>query len=196
MAITNMTTTISIADSVSSSMKPSATDGEFLGQIQWTNDADPALVRAAGAGDRTAFWAVISKQVFGLGTRANRRKVHERRCAAAMSLWAATDPSPLAEVWNELGKKWESARDSALSHRTQKKNKFASQSIGEPVFTAIKISRKMTSALADWLESPDSQSPSPREVLILAEMLRMVGKSLPAKLGVPPQLFPQFFKMY
>ncbi len=173
------------AESLSAPLKDASSEAEFLRRIPWTDDADSDLTDAAKDGDLKAFWAALAKHSFGLGPRANRPKVHERRTAIAMSLWAMPERTPLANVWKDLAERMETARESALAHRARKKQKSSSEEAnGQIALAEIKIPRKQISALSDWVESPQSKTPSAFELLILAELLRMVGPMLPVKLGV------------
>ncbi len=172
---------ITLAEPIATADQNAASDAEFLQQIPWTHEADGPLVKAARAGALKPFWNRLAAQVFGLGPRAGRKKVLERRDAAAMSLWGLSETTPLAAIWSELAGRWESARQSAVTHRTRKKNKSADNGAA----AAIKVPRKQIAALNDWLESLQNASPSAAEQLILAEMLRLAGSSLPAKVGVP-----------
>ena len=176
---------LTVAELVTSSMRQAASDAEFLREIPWTNAVEPALAKAAKNGDLESFWDLLTKQVFGLGTRALRKKVGERRYRLGMSLWAVPETS-LSKVWTELAARLESARQAEITHRTRKKNKSASEETNGQAFAeTIKIPRRLSSALTDWLESPNAQTPSAGELLILLELLRFAGSSLPAKLGVP-----------
>ncbi len=167
-------------------------DAEFLKQIPWTAEAEPALTKAAAKGDLKGFWSELTQTGFGLGPRASRKKVHDRRYAAAMSLWsqASFEQTPtearLAGVWTEIAQRLDAARLAAASHQTSKKNKTSLQSKnGQAGKSAIKLPRKLVSALGNWLESAAGQAPSAWELLMLADLLRQAGDSLPAKVGVP-----------
>ena len=186
------TTLITLAEPVSLAMLSEMADAEFLKQIQWTAAADPALAKAALKGDLKAVWSALTITEFGLGPRADRKKVHDRRCTAAMSLWSqpSFEQSPaeakLAGVWTEIAKRLDAGRLAAASHQTSKKNKTsAGGKNGYADKTAVKIPRKLSSALGAWLDSAAGQAPTAWELVMLADLLRQAGGSLPAKVGIP-----------
>ena len=185
-------TLMNLAEPVSPAMSQDASDAEFLAQIQWSAEADSALTKSATAGNLKTFWSVLTKNEFGLGAKADRKKVHDRRYAAAMSLWSqpSFEQSPseamLAGVWTLIAQRLDAARQAAASHQTSKKNKSSSgDKNGQVAKTAIKIPRKLVSALGNWLDSVLGQPPSAWELLMLTDLLRQAGGSLPAKVGIP-----------
>jgi hypothetical protein len=173
------------AESLSFSLRQASSEAEFLRQIPWRDDADADLVDAAREGNLKAFWEALGRECFGLGSRANRSKVHERREAVAMSLWGITEETPLVGTWKELALRLEAARESGTEHRAKKKQKSArEEQNGRVVLAEIKVPRKHLATLTDWVEAAKNQAPTADEALILAELLRMAGPLLPAKLGV------------
>ncbi len=122
---------MTLAEPVSFDTLHETSDAEFLAQIQWSAEADPVLIKAATAGNPKTFWSLLTKNDFGLGPRADRKKVHERRYAAAMSLWSQSsfeqtpNEAMLAGVWTEIAKRLDAARQAAASHQTSKKTKIA-----------------------------------------------------------------------
>lgn len=183
-------TQITLAEPMSITVGQDTSDAEFLQQIQWTAEADDSLRQAAEAGDVDAAWSRLTQYYFGLGKRANRKKVHERRYAMAMSLWSRADDketemeSRLAEIWIDLAGRLETTQRTALTHQAKKKNQSAGRN-GQTKASLVKIPRKRITELMGYIEDTASHPPTAWELLMITELLRQAGSSLPRKVGFP-----------
>ncbi len=185
------TAVLSLAEAGSFAILIDTSDAEFLTQIPWNSDADAELIEVAQLGNLKSFWDVLTHSEFGLGARANRKKVRERRDSAALSLWSrgGFEESPrektLAECWSKIANRVHAENLAQQSHQTKKKNQSAREKTEHAVPSAIKIPRRVLGGLTTWLETTPDVPPSAWELLMLTELLRQAGGSLSAKVGVP-----------
>lgn len=181
---------ITLAEPMSQSPGQDLSDAEVLQHIQWTAETDEALRQAAAVGDIAGAWSRLTLYYFGLGKRANRKKVQERRYAVAMSLWSrpvaeeSEIETQLADIWGDLASRLDANQQTALTHQAKKK----SQALGKNSSTktgTINIPRKRLAELSGYLEAAANHPPTAWELLILTDLLRHAGSSLPANIGFP-----------
>ncbi|MCA9069730.1 MAG: hypothetical protein KDA84_12440 [Planctomycetaceae bacterium] len=181
---------LTLAEPMSLALENHASDAEFLQHIQWAAETEEPLRQAAETGDLDEVWLHLTQNFFGLGQRANRKKVQERRYATAMSLWSRVPSDEteselqLAEIWVDLAARLEDLHQIAVSHQAKKKSLSTGKNNQLKTGT-IKVPRKRMAHLTSYLETTADQPPTAFELLMIADLLRHAGSSLNAKVGIP-----------